>query len=31
MNHCDAPTQGSVDDPSTRGIHVVIECLNATK
>ena len=24
-------TQGSVDNPSTRGIHVAIECLNATK
>ena len=24
-------TRGSVDNPSTYGIHVSIECLNATK
>ena len=24
-------SQGSVDNPSTRGIHVAIECLNARK
>ena len=29
--HCDTSTRGSVDNPSTRGIHVAIECLNATK
>ena len=28
---CDAPTRGSVDNPSTREIHVVIEYLNAIK
>ena len=28
---CDTPTRGSVNNPSTREIHVAIECLNATK
>ena len=28
---CDALTWGSVDNTSTRGIHVAIECLNTTK
>ena len=27
---CDTPTRESVDNPLTRGIHVAIECFNAT-